>query len=158
MTLRTMLGRVMRLRCPACGHGHLFRRYFVRKDRCGHCGWTFEREEGHWVGGSEVHMFASYGLSVLLFVPILILMTPTPAMLAAVIAGHVALSLLLFRFSRAFFLGVDFMLDPAKPGDDDDGGGGLFVISPPDRPAGERQQRITASVTSSLGGKPSEWP
>ena len=85
----------MRLRCPACGHGRLFRRYFVRKDRCGHCGWKFEREAGHWVGGSEVHMFASYGLSVFLFVPILVLMRPTPALLAAVIAGHVALSLLL---------------------------------------------------------------
>ena len=142
-----MLGRVLRLRCPACGHGHLFRRYFVRKERCGHCGWEFERDDGHWVGGSEVHMFSSYGLSALLFVPILILMTPTPALLAAVIAGHVALSLLLFRFSRALFLGVDFMLDPALPDDDDDDGGGMPAFLPPDAPTGARRKkpgRLTA--------------
>jgi uncharacterized protein (DUF983 family) len=126
-----MLTRVARLRCPACGHGRLFRRLFVRKDLCGHCGWEFERGAGHWVGGSEVHMFASYGLSVILFVPVLVLVTPTPALLGAVIAGHVVLSLLLFRWSRALFLGIDYFIDPARPDhDDDDGPGGMPAVLP----------------------------
>ena len=80
-------------------------------------------------------MFASYGLSVLLALPILILAKPTPALLAAVIAGHVLLSLLLHRFSRALFLGVDYFLDPAGPPSDDGDDDGIPAGLPPTLPA-----------------------
>jgi len=133
-----MLHRVIRLRCPACGKGHLFRRYFVRKDLCGHCGWEFERGHGHWVGGSEVHMFASYGLSIFLFLPVLLFADPTPALLTTVIVGHLALSLLLHRYSRALFLAVDYLVDPADPPQGDDGEGGMPMGLGPDLPANRR--------------------
>ena len=116
-----MLRRVRRLACPACGKGRLYRRFFVRKDICGHCGWKFERGEGHWVGGSEVHMFATYGISTMLAVPAFIFLRPTPLLVCAVIAGHIILSVLLFRYSRATFLCFDYMLDPEVPHNPDDG-------------------------------------
>jgi hypothetical protein len=117
--------------CPACGRGRIFRRFFLRAERCAGCCRPFEREEGYWVGGSEVHMFASFGLSVLLCVPLLLIFEPTPALYAVVIAGHVLVSLAIFRYSRALFLAVDYYLDPGPPagGGDDPGGTG-----PPERP------------------------
>jgi len=121
LTLAGMLGRVARLACPVCGKGRIFRRYFLRAHSCNHCRWRFERGEGHWVGGSEVHMFASYGLSVLLCIPLLIVLGPGPATFAGVIGLHVGVSLTLFRFSRALFLGLDYYLDPrvGGPGGDE---------------------------------------
>ena len=124
--------RSLRLVCPACGHGGLFRRYFIRKELCSHCGWAFERGHGHWVGGAEVHMFASYGLSVLLFMPVLVLFDPTPWLLGAVIGGHLVLSVALHRYSRAVFLGIDYLVDPGMPSDGDDGeGGAREIVWPP---------------------------
>jgi uncharacterized protein (DUF983 family) len=122
--LRVLLGRIARLSCPACGRGRIFRRVFLRAERCTGCRRAFEREEGHWVGGAEVHMFVSFGLSVILCVPALVLLDPTPALHAAVLSGHVLLSLMVFRYSRALFLAVDYRLDPGTGagGDDDPGG------------------------------------
>jgi uncharacterized protein (DUF983 family) len=119
-TVRSTLVRILRTACPACGRGRLFRSHFVRAERCTHCGWKFERERGFWVGGSEVHMFASYGASVLLLFPVLFLAGTSAATVALVIAGHVVLSLGIFRWSRAVFVGLDYLLDPARPAPPDD--------------------------------------
>ncbi|MHC4954152.1 MAG: DUF983 domain-containing protein [Planctomycetota bacterium] len=128
-TSRT-LRRVLRLRCPRCGCGALFRSFFVRAEKCRQCEWVYEREQGFWVGGAEVHMFASYGVSVVLFMPLLFVFGPTPAVQAGVVAGHVVCSLLLFRFSRAAFIGLDYFLDPGAPESDDDGGGAGVPVKP----------------------------
>ncbi len=130
-SLRLLLGRVLRLACPACGRGRIFRRYFLRAERCAGCHRPFEREEGYWVGGSEVNMFASFGLSVLVCVPFLVLLEPTPLLYAGVLGGHVVLSLLAFRYSRAIFLALDYYLDPAAPaGGGDDPGGAAAGVRP----------------------------
>lgn len=125
-----LLGRVLRLACPACGRGRIFRRFFLRAERCAGCSRAFEREQGYWVGGSEVHMFASFGLSVALFVPFLVLLDPSPALYAGVLGGHVLVSVAIFRYSRAIFLAVDFCLDPGPPPPGGDDTGGLW----PERP------------------------
>lgn len=121
----------------------MFRRYFLRAERCEACRRPFEREEGYWVGGSEVHMFASYGLSVLLCIPFLVLLEPTPLLYACVIGGHVAVSLVLFRYSRALFLAVDYCLDPGAPacGGDDPGPAGDAV--PPRPVPGTARRRVS---------------
>jgi len=118
-----MASRILRLRCPRCGRGRLFRSFFIRAERCENCEWRYEREEGFWVGGSEVHMLASYGISVVIFMPMVIVFGPTPTMQGIAILGHIVCSLLLFRYSRSIFIGLDYMLDPGAPETDDDDGG-----------------------------------
>jgi uncharacterized protein (DUF983 family) len=145
-----LLLRILRLSCPACGRGPLFRRYFLRAERCSACHRRFEREEGYWVGGSEVHMFASFGLSVVACVPFLVLLEPTSLLYAGVVAGHVALSLVVFRYSRAVFLAVDYWLDPSSPargGGDDPGGLAAPVRPRPPRVVRRRARREPAGVT-----------
>jgi len=120
-SLPTTLRRALRLACPACGRGRVFARPFLRAETCGHCHWRFERGDGHWVGGAEVHMFASYLLSVFVCIPALILMGRTPLAMGLVMAGHVAVSLAVFHFSRAVFLGMDYWFDPTESRRDEDG-------------------------------------
>jgi len=127
-TLGQALGRAARLKCPACGIGGVYRGGLRRAGLCSHCGWQFERCEGHWVGGSELHMFVVFGLSALLFLPLLFLLGFTPRAMAAVIGGNVLLSFAVLRWSRPFFLALDYALDPPSP-DADDGCDPL--VSPP---------------------------
>ena len=45
-----ILARGLRLRCPCCGHGRLFKTTFRVHDHCVSCGERFERESGQWFG------------------------------------------------------------------------------------------------------------
>jgi len=144
--LRSTLLRAARLRCAACGIGRVYRRGLVRSELCSHCGWRFERGEGHWVGGSELHMFAIFGLSATLLLPPLFLVGFTTAAMAAVVAGSAALSVAGLRWSRSFFLAVDYFLDPRPDADDREPPGPLPAPSPDLPGLATRRRRGTARV------------
>ncbi|MEO8432064.1 MAG: DUF983 domain-containing protein [Acidobacteriota bacterium] len=55
--LRTVLWRGLRLRCPVCGKGKLFKSYFAMQERCSACGVAFAREHGQWVGSLDINTF-----------------------------------------------------------------------------------------------------
>ena len=59
-----ILGRGIKLRCPCCGHGRLFKTAFRTHDHCSACGERFEREPGQWFGAVYINL----GLSGLLAV------------------------------------------------------------------------------------------
>ena len=59
-----ILGRGIKLRCPCCGHGRLFKTTFRTHDHCSACGERFEREPGQWFGAVYINL----GLSGLLAV------------------------------------------------------------------------------------------
>ncbi len=52
---RLVLWRGLKLRCPVCGQGKLFRSYFVMSERCDRCGVGFHREHGQWVGSLDIN-------------------------------------------------------------------------------------------------------
>ena len=95
-TASATLARILRVRCPRCGQGAIFRTFFRRAGCCSSCAWQFERESGFWIGGSEVHMIVSYGLSVMIFIPLLIVLGSTLPVQLFVILGHIVCSLSLF--------------------------------------------------------------
>ena len=57
-----ILGRGMKLRCPCCGHGRLFKTRFLTHERCSACDERFEREPGQGFGAIYINL----GLSVML--------------------------------------------------------------------------------------------
>src|SRR3954454_19250474 len=61
---------VLRLRCPECGDGRVFRGPTRMNERCPTCGYRFEPEAGYFTGA----MYFSYALGI-------------PILAAAVIAG-----------------------------------------------------------------------
>ncbi len=58
----TNLGRGLRLRCPRCGQGLLFRGWFRMRSQCDWCGLVYEREPGFFLGS----VYVNYGLTAVL--------------------------------------------------------------------------------------------
>ena len=56
---RTVIVRGLKLRCPVCGKGKLFRNFFVMNMQCGCCGVSFFREHGQWVGSLDINTFVT---------------------------------------------------------------------------------------------------
>ena len=52
---RTVIVRGLKLRCPVCGKGKLFKNFFVMNMQCGCCGVSFFREHGQWVGSLDIN-------------------------------------------------------------------------------------------------------
>jgi uncharacterized protein (DUF983 family) len=137
-----VLLRALRLRCPACGRGRVFRRGFERAPDCGSCGRRLDRDEGHWLGGSEIHMVLAFGASVAVAFPLVLAFDLPGAALDALALLHLAGSIAIYRHARALFLALDYALDPsgeARPGP----GGGR---EPPGGPA-------PAPVPAPAGGR-----
>ena len=62
MTFWQTVGRGLRLRCPRCGEGKVFTRFFTMPDACASCGMDFKREHGYYIGA----MYINYGVTVVL--------------------------------------------------------------------------------------------
>jgi uncharacterized protein (DUF983 family) len=117
MVLRGLVGK-----CPLCGGGGLFTRWFTLADRCPTCGHRFERkaEEGFFLGAYtlnialvltllSIDLFA-YGLATgeLLAVP------PWTLVVAAVVIA-VAVPLLGYPFSKTTWSAIDLAMHPQEP-------------------------------------------
>jgi uncharacterized protein (DUF983 family) len=65
----TMLWRGLRQRCPRCGRGEQFRRWFTLHERCECCGLEFEPHPGDtwafWIVGDRIFLVVAIVLMVL---------------------------------------------------------------------------------------------
>lgn len=108
-----MIGRGLRLRCPACGRAPIFRGLFSMHDSCEACGRRFNRAPGYLLGS----IYINYGVTAMLVViayfslyftdtlrgtPLLVLLT----------AFSVIFPLWFFRYARALWIAFDERWDP----------------------------------------------
>lgn len=106
---RPALWAIIRMRCPRCREGRIFRGRFVMNDPCPNCGLIFQREEGYFLGA----MYASYILSIALIVPLfllgLVLLPGVHILLVAVVAliAYVPFVPAVFRYSRVLWIYFD---------------------------------------------------
>ena len=56
--------RGLRLLCPRCGRGRIFRGWFAMNERCAACGRKFDRAPGYMLGS----IYINYGVTALLVV------------------------------------------------------------------------------------------
>ena len=117
----TLMARALKLECPRCGQGKLFRRFFSMHERCSSCGLKFERAPGYYLGSSYVN----YGLTAItLLIAYSILHYKvgfTNQQLAGPLAGFcVIVPLLAFRHARALWLAMDCRWDPGMMTDEED--------------------------------------
>ena len=101
---RKVVWRGLRLRCPVCGQGRLFRSYFVMHESCTSCGVRFAREHGQWVGSLDINTFVvAFGLMIAsAFSPL----WPLPVMLAVWGGAAIVVPLITFRFSRGLWTAI----------------------------------------------------
>jgi uncharacterized protein (DUF983 family) len=117
MRFRKLLIRALRLRCPLCGEGRLFRSWFAMQAQCPSCGASLEREPGFYLGS----IYINYGLTALLVAvvyPALLFrgVASNQVLLVAALAFTVVFPLLLFPWSRSLWLAFDQWYDP-RPGE-----------------------------------------
>ncbi len=103
----------LRLRCPRCGDGLLFRGFFAMNDDCGVCGLHFEREPGYFVGA----IYINYGVTTVLSLAGYFTldafadMTLTHEILVWAAFSNV-FPLWFFRYSRSLWLALDHFFSP----------------------------------------------
>ena len=121
-----MLLRGAMKRCPACGTGRLFSRWFRMADRCPGCGYQFAREEGFFLGAYVMNLAIAQGLVMMLAViPTIIMLNANPdASLVPIFAGGligaVLAPLFFYPYSKTLWVAIELTLRPideAEPSD-----------------------------------------
>jgi uncharacterized protein (DUF983 family) len=115
-----MLARAAIRRCPVCGQGKLFHRWFTMLERCPRCDLRFERIEGHWTGALGVNTIVSFGLLAITVVIGLILSAPEfevlPLFIVAALEA-IFMPLFFFPFSKTIWTAIDLWMRPLVPGE-----------------------------------------
>jgi uncharacterized protein (DUF983 family) len=101
---RIVVWRGLRLRCPVCGKGKLFRTYFTMFEKCSPCGVGFAREHGQWVGSLDINTFVvAFALMIGVgFAPL----GSLKVSLAFWCSAAILVPLVTFRFSRGLWTAI----------------------------------------------------
>ena len=106
-----------RKRCPRCGTGKLFSRWFRMVDRCPGCGYRFQREEGFQLGGYVINFGVTEGLVCLVVAGYILAASANPdvAIWPVAVGGLLAAvvtPIAFFPFSRTIWAAIDLSLTP----------------------------------------------
>jgi uncharacterized protein (DUF983 family) len=105
-----MLFRALRRRCPVCGFKPIFEGWFSLRPRCPQCNFSFEREEGYWVGALIANIAAAEGLFALVLIGGIVATHPDVPWTAISIIGAVVmigLPILFYPLSKTLWLWLD---------------------------------------------------
>ncbi len=107
------ISRGLRLCCPVCGRGKLFRGWFTMYDACPHCHFRYERSPGYWLGS----IYVNYGLTALIVTGAFFGLFFTEALPEEWIKWLLLVFCLLFplgffRYARGIWIAVDVYFDP----------------------------------------------
>lgn len=106
------IAAIVKLRCPRCLTGRVFRSIFRMHTHCPECDLVFEREPGYFLGA----MYISYALALVAVAPVYLVLAYRNIAFATIIAALVVqltvLSPLLFQYARVLWLHIDQLVDP----------------------------------------------
>ena len=111
--LGTLFARGLTRRCPRCGSGQLFHRYFAMVADCPRCGLHFEREPGYWTGALAINIGVIFAIFAVAFVVILAFTVPDVPVgptLAILVPVMVLGPILVYPFSKTLWMAVDYGL------------------------------------------------
>ncbi len=109
------LQAILRLKCPHCCQGDVFRRPFVMHRTCPHCGIEYERERGYFM----MSVFVGYVMSFFVVIPVLLglYLTVRPSLNSYLLGAIIALVLaipLIFHYARVIWMHLDELMDPRQ--------------------------------------------
>ena len=122
-----MLARGLAKRCPLCGSGGLFSRWFRTRERCPRCHYRFEREEGFFLGAYVINLAITEGLLIVFaIIPSIVLFAAEPdrSMRPLIISGLIAAvigPLAFYPFSKTLWTAIELIFRPleaTEPTDD----------------------------------------
>lgn len=111
--LMVLIARALRLRCPACGQGKIFLRWFTMHDQCPHCGRPFQRGPGFFLGS----IYFNYGITAVLVIVIFFSVFFSGALtdrqlLVLLSVFALIFPLWFFRYARSLWITFDELWDP----------------------------------------------
>jgi uncharacterized protein (DUF983 family) len=113
----TLVWRGLRKVCPVCGRGKLFRTWFKMRDRCPSCGYSFEREEGYFVGALIVNIAVAEAWFGLLFLVVVFATAPdiawAPLLIVALVTNGL-LPVVFYPYSKSLWMALDLYFHPAR--------------------------------------------
>ncbi len=116
-----MWSRALRRRCPVCGQGHLFRRWFRMVERCPRCGiCASSGPRARWTGSVGLNTIVSFALLFVVLIGVFLLTYPdvsTVTLAIAPVAVAVIVPFAFFPFSKTIWLAIDLALRPLEPGE-----------------------------------------
>ena len=119
-----MLIRALRLRCPRCGEGWLFRGLFRMHDACSACGASFAREQGFYLGSIYINYgFTVIGTGALYALLVLGLGWSHAAALGVCLGAAVVFPIWFFRWARSLLLALDGAVNQQQAAGADPAGG-----------------------------------
>jgi uncharacterized protein (DUF983 family) len=110
------LWAMIRLRCPRCRQGRMFRSLLQMNDPCPQCGLIFQREEGYFLGA----MYVSYALGTIVigaafFIAIAFWPeAPSLPLCLVLFAGYIPLMPWVYRYSRVIWMHLDYLASPGE--------------------------------------------
>src|SRR5262249_33615589 len=121
-TAGRLLGRALRRRCPLCGRGRMFDRWFSLRARCGDCGFAFERDEesDYGPGAFLLTFMVTEVVSAVLLVAVLVATGPTPPWTPLIWIGAVQMvvvPIFFYPYSKALWLAGDLIFRPPTAAD-----------------------------------------
>jgi uncharacterized protein (DUF983 family) len=123
LTTGRMLWRGITKRCPVCGSGGLFRRWFTIVDNCPRCGFRLERIEGHWIGALGMNTVVSFGV-VLVAVVLAFVLTYSSESIAPAVVTIVVIAIVtplaFYPVSKTLWCAIDLAMRPLEPDDEVD--------------------------------------
>ncbi len=110
-----LLGRGLRLRCPVCGWGKLYQRWFKMHDQCPVCHFTYEREAGYYTGAIAVNIILSELLITAITIPLAVNQSvPFVPLLLWGLIMPVLFPLLFYRHAKSLWMSIDHMVHPVS--------------------------------------------
>ena len=109
----TLASRALKLRCPRCGIGPLFKNFITMYDRCPHCSLKYERAPGYFLGSTYVN----YGFMAITMTSAYIGLhygadISNNVLIVPLSIYCVVMPIILFRHARAWWLAMDCSCDP----------------------------------------------
>jgi len=112
---KRILLRGLKIRCPECGLGRLYRSPFRMNSYCDYCDLIYEREQGYFIGAIYLNVIATESLLLgTLLIYGLIAGKIDQAILTVLIVLALTLPLVFFHHSRSLWLCLDHILNPRE--------------------------------------------
>ncbi len=109
----SIIWRGLRLRCPRCGVGPLFRGFFSMYPECISCDLKYEREQGYFVGAIYINYAATAIVMIAGFLWLDRFITLSLAQQLIVWSSFgICFPVFFFRYSRGLWLSLDYIFNP----------------------------------------------
>jgi uncharacterized protein (DUF983 family) len=110
--VKAVLSRAVRLRCPRCGEGKLFMRWFHMHETCSDCKLRYEQAPGYFLGSAYIN----YGVTALIVTIAYVSLhfgasISNRSLVGPLLAFIVLCPLACFRHARSVWIAMDCFFD-----------------------------------------------